>query len=108
MEKKDAVEKSLQLLRRIYADEPIILGAIEKAEKENDLKYLSGLLENTKSTITFLQKHFRVLTPSQLMYIENEAYREAHKKRCRERYWRKKKEAEEAELAAKRIKVLGK
>lgn len=106
MEKKDAVEKSLQLLRRIYADEPIILGVIEKAGKENDLKYLSGLLENAKSTITFLQKHFRVHTPSQRKYIEDDEYREAHRKKCRERYYQRKKEQQEAMLANKRINIL--
>lgn len=108
MSRKEAREKAINILRRIYADEPVMTKAIDKAEEESDIKYLSTLLVSAMDSLKLLKKQLRILSPSQLMYIENEAYREAHKKRCRERYWRKKKEAEEAELAAKRLKAMRK
>lgn len=108
MNRKEARKKAVNVLRRIYADEPAMAKAIDKAEEESDMKYLSTLLVSAMDSLKLLKKQLRILSPSQLMYIENEAYREAHKKRCRERYWKKKKEAEEAELAAKRLKAMRK
>lgn len=106
MTKKDARAKLTQLLKRIYADTPVILSQIKEAEKGNDNSVFLPLIEGVRSSLTFLQKELKIPTAQQIRYLKDEEYRNECKRRSRERYWKKKNE--ETELADMRLKAMEK